>query len=279
MVSPKKNELDAMIVPENIRVALKQFYQTSEAYAEHLEKETESYFARYMRLIEQYARGAENVLDLGCGTGLSSLMLSRVKRRVVGMDLSEFFLRRGGPLRKNPNLSLLSGDMLELPFANESFDLIGTYLVISFLPNIPQALDEMVRVLRPGGSVLIITPNQLSPIYALTDFFKLLMGKKGRPVFTETPAQALKTFASNLRLSLAKLLKPGVDFLYRTPDLTGKKVVGAESDAVYRSSAVDFVRYFQGKGFSILRVGSRNNWLEKILPLWANSIELVARKN
>ncbi len=268
-----------MAAPQNVRLALRQFYQTSEAYAKHLQKETEAYFTRYLRLIEQYARGAENVLDAGCGTGLSSLMLSRVKRRVVGMDLSEFFLRQGGDFRINPNLHFISGDMMELPFSNESFDLIGSYLVISFVPDVPRALDEMVRVLRPGGTVLIITPNQLSPLYALTDFFKLMIGKKGRPIFTDTPIQALRTFSSNLRLSVTKLFKPRAEFWYREPDLTCSKVVGAESDAVYRSSAVDFVRYFKGKGFSIERVGSRNNWIEKLLPLWANSIELVARKN
>ncbi len=262
-----------------LRESLRHFYQTSEPYARHLEVETEAYFTRYLRLIEMYACGAENVLDAGCGTGLSSYMLSLRKRSVVGLDLSELFLSRASVFHFSPNLLRVAGDMLELPFQNSIFDLVASYLVISFVPDISAALSEMVRVLKPGGIVLIVTPNQSSPIWPLKDCLRMLRGGVPRPPFCETPLGALKTAVNNVLFSFSKYLSPETEFRYRKPDLSCELVIGGESDAVYRSSPIDFIRYFRRAGFEILRVGSRNNWLEKVFPAWAGSIEFVARKN
>lgn len=278
MDSPVKNKLAAASASEPTRSALKQFYQTSESYAEHLEKETEAYFTRYLRLIETYARGAETVLDAGCGTGLSSYMLSLRKRRVIGVDLSELFLCRGLAYQRSPNLLRAAGDMIHLPLKSEMFDLVASYLVISFIPDIPQALSEIVRVLKPGGLVLIVTPNQTSPLWPLRDFWGMLRGGPARPIFCETPLGALKTAWSNAVFSIQKALNPGLEFSYIKPDLTCSKVVGGESDAVYRSSPIDFIRFFKKEGFEILRVGSKNSWMEKLFPVWAGSIEFIARK-
>ena len=262
----------------DVRLRLRRFYQTSEPYARHLERETEAYFARYLRLIEMYSRGAETILDAGCGTGLSSYMLSLRKRRVVGMDLSEFFLQRATPFQHNPNLHRIAGDMLELPFAKAAFDLVASYLVISFVPDVPRALSEMDRVLKPGGVVLIITPNQASPLWPLKDYLRQLRGGPGRPIFSETPLGALRTAVSNGLFSLQKVFETGPCFRYWEPDLSCRTVVGGESDSVYRSSPVDFSRYFQKKNYEVLRTGSESGWMEKFVPQWASSIEFVARK-
>lgn len=266
------------IPPEQVRLALRDFYKTSELYAAHLEKETEAYFARYMRLIDQYAPQAETLLDAGCGTGLSSYMLSLRRRRVVGVDLSEFFLRKASPLQQSPNLLRAAGDMLSLPFRDNQFDFVGSYLVISFIPDIERALKEIVRVLKPGGIVLIVTPNQASPLWPLKDFARMLLGGGARPVFCETPAGALKTAWNNACFSFHKRRETTTRFEYIEPDLTCRRVVGGESDAVYRSSPLDFVRFFKAAGFTILRTGSRNSLFEKLVPAWAASIEFAARK-
>lgn len=261
-----------------IREKLNEFYKTSRPYAEHLAGEDETYFKRYLGLIERYGKHCETLLDAGCGTGLSSSLLSRGRKQVVGMDLSELFLKHGRPEEQNGNFSLVAGDILSLPFQENSFDLVGSYLVVEFLPDVERGLLEMVRVLRKGGILVMVAPNQLSPIWPFRDFLGMIFGGPPRPVWCETPQTALKVLWRNLYLSIQKMLEREPRFLYREPDLTCQKVVGRDSDAVYVANPIDLVRFLKPRGFRILRIGSGSNGLERCFPFWSVAVEVVAQK-
>lgn len=267
--------------PEKVREELKQFYKTSRAYSEHLAMEGETYFKRYLALIDRYAPGTGTVLDAGCGTGLSTRLLARKGRRAFGVDLSPFFLSQGNqtPAERNAPAPLTAGDILSLPFRDGVFDLVASYLVFEFVPDPAKGLEEMSRVLKKGGILLIITPNLLSPIWPLGDFFRMLAGGPSRPVWCETPLGAFSTFWRNLTLSLRKRFQTEPEFLYREPDLSCKKVVGRDSDSVYLISPTDLERFLRKRGFRILRTGSRSLWVERLFPFLASSVEFVARKN
>lgn len=102
-----------------------------------------------------YARG--RVLEVGCGTGA---LLERLHARseVVGLDLSQAMLaraarRQGSHGRAAP---LVCGDAQHLPFLDGAFDSVVSTFVINAVPNLQDALREMLRVLRAGGSLAFI---------------------------------------------------------------------------------------------------------------------------
>lgn len=261
-----------------LRERLAEFYRTSQAYAEHLAGEDGTYFRRYLSLVNRYGAEAETLLDAGCGTGLSSYLLSQGERKVIGIDLSELFLRQGKREDIHENLLLATADILNLPFQDESFDLVGSYLVVEFLPDVPRGLEEMIRVLRKGGTLLIVTPNLLSPTWPIKDFFRILFGGDPRPVWCEDAQSALVTFWRNLTLSVKKGLRRKPEFLYREPDLTCRRVVGRDSDSVYLACPRDFTCFLKGRGFRILRTGGSSTLLERLFPSLSVAVEVVAQK-
>jgi ubiquinone/menaquinone biosynthesis C-methylase UbiE len=100
------------------------------------------------------------VLDVATGTGRLPLTLLRqpdFAGRVVGLDLSPKMLRVAGQkLAPRSNRSgLLMACAHQLPFADERFQAVTCLEALEFFTDAPAALDEMTRVLRPGGWLLI----------------------------------------------------------------------------------------------------------------------------
>jgi demethylmenaquinone methyltransferase / 2-methoxy-6-polyprenyl-1,4-benzoquinol methylase len=114
-------------------------------------------------------RPGDRVLDACCGTGDLALAGVRAGGRVTGLDFSDRMLERAR--RKAPELEWLHGDLLELPFPDASFDAATVGFGVRNVADLPRALAELRRVLRPGGrlGVLEITTPRgvLRPFYRL----------------------------------------------------------------------------------------------------------------
>ncbi len=104
------------------------------------------------------------VLDAGCGTGIFSLLVAARGARVVGVDRSGAMLARAR--HKAPGqpgaFAWVQGDLLSLPFADESFDGALAILCLDFITARPAALQELSRVVRPGGFLVAAALNRLS---------------------------------------------------------------------------------------------------------------------
>lgn len=100
--------------------------------------------------------GTAGVLEIGVGTGRIALPLHRRDVRLVGIDLSEPMLRRlidnaGG----TAPFPILVGDATKLPFVDSSYDAVLASHVFHLIPDWRAAADEAVRVLRPGGRLIV----------------------------------------------------------------------------------------------------------------------------
>ena len=117
---------------------------------------------RIARLLLGLGEG-DTVLDVACGPGNFSREFARAvgpDGLVVGIDASRTMLERGGEdLRQagTPNLTLIRGDATALPFRDASFDGACCFAALHLFPDPFAALDEMRRVLRPGGRIALMT--------------------------------------------------------------------------------------------------------------------------
>ena len=99
------------------------------------------------------ARRGERILDLAAGTGTSSVGFSSAGASVFPTDISMGMLAVGK--KQHPNLNFAAGDALQLPFSDDSFDAVTISYGLRNVERTPRALEEMLRVTRPGGRVVI----------------------------------------------------------------------------------------------------------------------------
>jgi SAM-dependent methyltransferase len=95
----------------------------------------------------------DKTLDVGCGTGTTSLALADRGAITVGMDASETYLEGARHLRPHPNVTYERGDACHLEYPTASFDACVSTLVIDVIPEVDRVAAEMRRVTRPGGVV------------------------------------------------------------------------------------------------------------------------------
>jgi ubiquinone/menaquinone biosynthesis C-methylase UbiE len=103
----------------------------------------------------------QRVLEVGCGTGLILQRLARSARSVYGVDLSPGMVRRA----QERGFPVSVASATALPFADESFDMVCSFKVLAHVPDIRRAIDELVRVTRPGGHLALEFYNPLSVRY------------------------------------------------------------------------------------------------------------------
>jgi SAM-dependent methyltransferase len=104
------------------------------------------------------ASGAR-VLDVGCGTGVVAITAARRGARATGLDLTPELLERA---RENARIAGLEiewhqGDAEELPFEDRAFDVVLSQFGHMFAPRPEAAVAEMLRVLKPGGTIAFST--------------------------------------------------------------------------------------------------------------------------
>ena len=105
------------------------------------------------------AHGPIRLLDVGVGTGLELPMFPR-QARIIGVDLSEPMLeiaRKRVAAEKLDNVeALIAMDAMNLTFADESFDAVVAPYVITVVPDPRRTLDEIARVTRRGGEIVVV---------------------------------------------------------------------------------------------------------------------------
>jgi ubiquinone/menaquinone biosynthesis methyltransferase len=107
------------------------------------------------RLVDLAAPGPDaRALDLATGTGDIAFAVRERGARVVGLDVTRRMIELARAKAAGSGPSFLVGDMVALPFAPDSFDLVTTGYGLRNVPDLGAAIDEIVRVLKPGGQAL-----------------------------------------------------------------------------------------------------------------------------
>lgn len=114
--------------------------------------------AAYLDLLGHCADAV--VLEAGCGEGYGARLIARHAARVVALDYDGFTATHAG--RAYPELAVLRGNLASLPLRTGSVDVVANLQVIEHLWDQEGFVAECVRVLRPGGRLLMTTPNRLT---------------------------------------------------------------------------------------------------------------------
>ncbi|HEX5089262.1 MAG TPA: methyltransferase domain-containing protein [Nocardioides sp.] len=114
-------------------------------------------------------RPGDRVLDMGCGAGRHAFEMYRRGADVIAFDMdadelanvSDLFhaMRQAGEVPEVAEADVKQGDALQLPFADGEFDRVVAAEVLEHIPADIQAIEELVRVLRPGGALAVSVPR------------------------------------------------------------------------------------------------------------------------
>ncbi len=171
-----------------------------------------SMYDRLQDAIDEVVRPTDTVLDAGCGSGrVFQHRLAGRARRVVGIDVTD-------EPRDNPNIDgAAKGNLAALPLRDASFDLIVMSHVAEHLTKPEAVFRELARVLRPGGRLLLLTPNRWHYValvarlvpHRLHVAFNRWRGVDARDIFPTAyranTAGRLRTLAANAGLTVERL--------------------------------------------------------------------------
>lgn len=102
----------------------------------------------------------KHVLDVACGEGYGSAILTRVARRVIGVDIAKDAVAHATANYATDITSFLEGSATSIPVEDDSVDVVVSFETIEHLAEHEEMLSEIRRVLRPDGVLLISSPNK-----------------------------------------------------------------------------------------------------------------------
>ena len=227
-----------------------------------------NYLRNYVNFVRKFVKPNSKILDIACGAGLSSYMLSK-HYNVVGADLSEPLLAYA---RKHfKNLKFKKEDARKLSFKDNSFDAVMACGFIEHVREVNCVLNEMLRVTKKNGYVIIVSPSWFSPLRAIRAF----ISPKGYETIGKNRFEITKWFFVSLCYSIQKLINP--KYVFRNPDIENQKLVGNDIDMVYIANQYDLKKFFEKKRCKILKINA-DTFSYSYMPLISPWLGVVAKK-
>jgi SAM-dependent methyltransferase len=156
------------VVPDQRTVESENFLSGSEIHeqweSDYLNQDLDPFYERAFEWIaSQLGERTQTVLDAGCGYCIHAARLVRRGFQVTGLDFSPSALGAASRYLKQCGLegkvSLRQGDLLALPFADGQFDAVTCWGVLMHIPDLERALLELLRVVAPGGRLVLMENN------------------------------------------------------------------------------------------------------------------------
>lgn len=248
------------------------YYRSSGDYRRMLVEQDEGIFGRYVSHFRTWLRSGSRVLDVGCGVGTSTRLLREAGFPALGADVSSIFL----PGEQGFFVADFT-KRTDLP--DGAFAAAGALNVLEHVAR-PQAfLDELVRVVEPGGFVVLSSPNLTSPLVGARIMVDLARRR--------TPYLGVRRWRAGLMLLAQNLVRStaaglGRDAFALRADTLATGIVGHDVDAVYWSNAAEVRRHLERLGCEIVQYqGEGRTWAARLvaraLPSFAGQLTIIAR--
>jgi ubiquinone/menaquinone biosynthesis C-methylase UbiE len=237
-----------------------------EEYARIADAEQRHWWYRSMPALARAVLGSAlrpglRILDAGCGPGPNFEWL-RPYGEVVGVDHSAEAIRLANA--RHPGTDAIQGDITALPFEHDSFDLALEFTVLALVEDDQRAVDEFARVIRPGGSVMLMEPaiprlrrdhdevNGVRRRYRLDDM-RAMAARAGLTVARATHANSFLVPPAAALAVAHRLKRAGGD------------------------SASDFERDRLGPLFAAMAAGERRMLARRDIPFGLNGIVIASK--
>jgi SAM-dependent methyltransferase len=206
----------------------------------------------YENIIRATVEPGKRVLDLCSGNGVHTLTAARVGAHVTAADFAENTLAVVSLRAKRAGVSVITivADAEKLPLPSHTFDLVSCAGGLSYV-YLPRFLDEVIRVLKPGGVFVCVDSFDHNPIYRVNRYIHYLRGNRSFSTLQRMPNQhtldAIRTHFPDLEVKyfgIGSFLMPAV------------RLVFGASKAVYFNNWIDSQFRFARKwAFKIVAYG------------------------
>jgi len=233
--------------------------EVREAYQSYIDKrEAETFDHPFERRVAEYLAHLRPAaaLEVGCGNGRFLRTLRRVgfSGRYLGTEVAAWIVR--DCMRRHPDASWIAASAYELPIAGGSFDVCFSYGVVESFVHPEKALAEMLRVLKPGGRLVLLFPDFVESGRLGSQLTGLSPGRVGTKLQRRRWVDAAVTFYDQ-RFRLPRALRASRKRLGPFPvnlapvALDHPAVTLPDYDAVYMSSKADMEEWASARGLLV----------------------------
>lgn len=248
------------------------FYNSNQLYFEQLDKHDEQYFGNYINELKPPIEGMS--LDVGCGSRGVTIELAKQGYKGYGIDISKIGIDKAEEKAKLLKINHLAKFKVsysrKIPFPDATFETVGACAVFEHLSSPEAVLKEMIRVLKPGGKIVIICPNYLSPFNNIEE---PLNASKKR-ISIGLTSHIIKSFLDSqfyrkLFIIISKIFSEN-NSLYFLDRKLSLDIKGGDRDAVFYSNPLDLIRIMSHHNINTKEMstfGNRPRHLFKILSM------------
>lgn len=272
---------------QNVINALIEFYNERPDNYGLMERPQEVY-ENYAKFINKFVQDKNSIfLDLGSGSWrIPDTIANYGFKQIIGLDyFSDEKLNEYSKEIKNPNAKLVQYNKGKIPFGNGYFDCISSLCVLEHIVHIKETLDDMDRVLKPGGFIIIQSPNWSGINVYLSAVMHFLKSKDRFWLLNNFWDAFFGVFRSIIWF-FEVLLSKEPKFILTFPRMKQGKIdfERSDDDAVHLCQPLSFKKYFKRKGYEIIEynrnagVTPYSKFFNKLFPSMATTIEIVVRK-
>lgn len=132
----------------------------SEVFDKQVLSVYENAYRKTVKSSAAFLKKEDRVFEIGCGTGVATIPLSKYVKEITATDISENMIQKAREKAKNQskdNIIFRTGELTEMEVEPESYDVVAAYNVLLYMKNQEEVLKKVYEVLKPGGIFLSAT--------------------------------------------------------------------------------------------------------------------------
>lgn len=234
------------------------FYKHNKAYAEFLSGWDINFYAKYIDSLTKDFSPGNHILDVGCGVGQVVLKIKEKGLSAHGVDISEENIAKAS--QHSPECVLYDGR--HLPFPNDSLDAAGALNVLEHVEEPENFIQELVRIVKPGGRIVLSSPNFLR-VLGFHDYHPRMRGIRNK-------LHNWKCFRSILQQ--IKTDPEQVRFEHMPPIV--KEPFTPDDDAIIATNPLQMKFFLEQYGCRVLHIDCTDRYVNALLDWGLNATPL-----